>query len=407
MSGHSALKRILFVTHDASRTGAPLFLLHFMRWMHEKHPGIECDLLIRRSGELDPEYMSVAHTTYQWQKEFRFTKFLHSNKLIGRRHGAINNLLRHLTAYEGRLLASLGRNGYDLVFVNSFANAPLIPLLANRMKGSPIICRPPELKRWVEDRIGVDSVRQATKHVDRFIAVSDLVAHYLRTDLNIPAEKIVNIPGFIRNRVIRAGKSEIRSRLGIADDAFLVCGSGTLDWRKGVDLFVHIAADTSRRHPDRNIRFCWIGGGSNSDSFRQVQFDLDLLKVSPPIVFVPSTDSPLDYFSASDLFALTSREDPFPLVALEAASCGLPIVCFDAAVGSKEFVNDNTGKLIPYLDTAAFTEAIASFQCDHGLYDRARHNIKMLSDNYSIDRIGNRLLQFMLDTATNGRTCIP
>lgn len=394
--------RILFVTHDASRTGAPLFLLHFLRWLREHHPEIECDLLIRRSGELDREYMTVATTAYHWQSRFRLVEFLNANRLVGRRRDALNDLFRHLTAHEKRLLACLGRNDYGLVFVNSFANAQLIPLLAAHIPGKPIICRAPELKRWVEERIGVDSVRHAIRLIDRFIAVSDLVAQYLNSDLNIPTEKIVKIPGFIRDSQTRMQKSEIRRQLGIADDVFLVCGSGTLDWRKGADLFVQIAAETARRYPDRNTRFCWIGGGSDPDFTRKLQFDLELLKLNHPIIFVPNTDAPYDFFSASDLFALTSREDPFPLVALEAASCALPIVCFDAAVGSKEFVGDNTGKLVPYLDTAAFAEAIASFQNDHDLYAKASVNIKALSDNYSIDRIGNRLLQLILDTAANG-----
>ena len=301
-----------------------------------------------------------------------------------------------------RLLTSLGRNGYDLVFVNSLANAQLIPLLAT-YTSCPIICRAPELKRWVEDRIGIDSVRSAIRHVERFIAVSDLVVHYLISDLNIPAEKITKIPGFIRSGQIGMMKSDIRSQMGITDDAFLVCGCGSLDWRKGADLFVQIAAVTARRHPDRNIRFCWVGGDTESEFYRLLQFDLEFLKLTPPIVFIPETDAPFAYFSASDLFALTSREDPFPLVALEAASCGLPIVCFDAAVGSREFVSDDTGKLVPYLDTATFADAIVSFMQDHGLYNRAGQNIKALSDSYSIDRISNKLLQFMLDTAKNGR----
>lgn len=393
--------RILFVTHDASRTGAPLFLLHLLRWLRAHHPEIECDLLIRRSGELDKEYMAVAAATYYWQSKFRLIEFLNANRLVGKNQGALNDLFRHLTAHEKRLLAGLGRKGYDLVFVNSFANAQLIPLLAAHIPGKPIICRAPELRKWIEERIGIDSVRHAILYVDRFIAVSDLVADFMHSELNITTEKIVKIPGFIRGHRIRMQKAEVRRQLGIADDAFLVCGSGTLDWRKGADLFIQIAAETARRYPDRNVRFCWIGGSSKFDSTGKLRFDLEMLKLRHPIMFIPGTDAPFDYFSASDLFALTSREDPFPLVALEAASCGLPIVCFDAAVGSKEFVGDDTGKLVPYLDTAAFAEAIASFQHDRDLYAKASYNIKALSDSYSIDRIGNKLLQFMLDTAAN------
>jgi len=388
--------RILFVTHDSCRTGAPLFLLNFLRWLREFHAEIGCDLLIRQRGELDQEYMTVADKTYHWQSKSRLVEALNAKGLVGKRRGVLDQLLRHLSSYEKKLLTRLGHEDYDLVFVNSFANARLIPLLASFLPGKPIICRAPELERWVEDQIGVGSVLDAIPHIDRYIAVSDLVFGYLNSGLNIPREKIIKIPGFIRKSRISMQKPEVRHRLGVADDAFLVCGCGTLDWRKGADLFIQVAAEIERRYPDREIWFCWIGGAGNLADHRQLQFDLDMLKLSRPVLFVPSTDAFFDYLSASDLFALTSREDPFPLVALEAASCALPIVCFDAAVGSKEFVDDRTGMLVPYLDIAAFAEAIAALQEDHERYASASDNIQALSRNYSIDRICNQLLQCIL-----------
>jgi glycosyltransferase involved in cell wall biosynthesis len=56
-----------------------------------------------------------------------------------------------------------------------------------------------------------------------------------------------------------------------------------------------------------------------------------------------------------DVFALTSREDPFPLVMLEAAARRLPIVCFEASGGGPEFVGNERGYIAPYLDTTAFS----------------------------------------------------
>jgi glycosyltransferase involved in cell wall biosynthesis len=234
-----------------------------LRWLREFHAEIGCDMLIRRRGELDKEYMAVADNTYHWESKSSLVEVLNAKGLVGKRRGALENLLRWLSAYERRLLTRLGRENYDLVFVNSFANAQLIPLLASYLPGKPIICRAPELGRWLEGQVGVGSVRKAIPHVDRFIAVSDLVFGYLNSGLNIPREKIIKIPGFIRDGQIRMQKSEVRHQLGVADDAFLVCGCGTLDWRKGGDLFIQVAAEIERRYPDREIRFCWIGGSGS------------------------------------------------------------------------------------------------------------------------------------------------
>jgi glycosyltransferase involved in cell wall biosynthesis len=63
----------------------------------------------------------------------------------------------------------------------------------------------------------------------------------------------------------------------------------------------------------------------------------------------------LKYFAAFDVFALVSREDPFPVVCLEAASLGKPIVCFNSSDGEKEFVENDCGFVVPDLDIEIMT----------------------------------------------------
>jgi glycosyltransferase involved in cell wall biosynthesis len=64
--------------------------------------------------------------------------------------------------------------------------------------------------------------------------------------------------------------------------------------------------------------------------------------------------------AAADVFALTSREDPYPLVCLEAAALGKPIVCFAGAGGAPEFVEQDCGFVVPYFDVTAMAGRIAS-----------------------------------------------
>src|SRR4051794_9606912 len=45
-------------------------------------------------------------------------------------------------------------------------------------------------------------------------------------------------------------------------------------------------------------------------------------------------------FSAADAFALTSREDPFPTVVLEALSAGLPVAAFDRSGGIPDMLRE-------------------------------------------------------------------
>ena len=51
-----------------------------------------------------------------------------------------------------------------------------------------------------------------------------------------------------------------------------------------------------------------------------------------------------------DIHLLPSREDPYPLVVLDAAAFAIPTVCFSDAGGTPEFVEDDCGYCVPYGD---------------------------------------------------------
>lgn len=94
--------------------------------------------------------------------------------------------------------------------------------------------------------------------------------------------------------------------------------------------------------------------------FQELCYDVKNLGLQEYVRFLGVQPNPLDYFAACDVFTLVSREDPFPLVCLEAASVGKPIVCFDGAGGEKEFVEDDCGFVVPYLDIEAMATKVIS-----------------------------------------------
>ena len=51
-----------------------------------------------------------------------------------------------------------------------------------------------------------------------------------------------------------------------------------------------------------------------------------------------------------DIHLLLSREDPYPLVVLEAASVGIPTVCVSGGGGRSEFIEKDAGFCVPYGD---------------------------------------------------------
>ena len=114
--------------------------------------------------------------------------------------------------------------------------------------------------------------------------------------------------------------------------------------------------------------------------YYKISHDIKKAGLEQYVHFCGHVANPLDYFAASDLFALVSREDPYPLVCLEAAMLGKPILCFANAGGMPEFVENDAGFVVPYLDIDAMADKVTEFIKDEKLLEdmgaRASRKVK-------------------------------
>ena len=120
---------------------------------------------------------------------------------------------------------------------------------------------------------------------------------------------------------------------------------------------MQLAATVCRQR--ENVYFAWIGGGRPADV---AQFEQGIREtgVAEQVRFTGAVPQTAGYLASADVFALTSREDPYPLVCLEAAAVGKPIVCFAGAGGMPEFVEADCGCISPYLDITAMAQNVVS-----------------------------------------------
>jgi glycosyltransferase involved in cell wall biosynthesis len=79
--------------------------------------------------------------------------------------------------------------------------------------------------------------------------------------------------------------------------------------------------------PANRIKFVWVGYQS-AEEYAQAVYEAEKLGLEKTVIFTGLKESPQDYYQLFDLFLLSSREDPFPLAALEAAALGKPLFCF-------------------------------------------------------------------------------
>ena len=166
---------------------------------------------------------------------------------------------------------------------------------------------------------------------------------------------------------------------GEADDALLVLGMGSVQIRKGIDLFLECAARVKAQLGDR-CRFAWIGRGFDPEHDLAYSVYLaDQLRragLEGYVSFLEDTPQIELAYETADVLLLTSRLDPLPNVAIDAMSHGLPLLCFEGTTGIARILADHgmaRDCVVPYLDASAMAARIVALAGDPQL----RHDIGM------------------------------
>ncbi|NBL00453.1 MAG: glycosyltransferase, partial [Erysipelotrichia bacterium] len=142
----------------------------------------------------------------------------------------------------------------------------------------------------------------------------------------------------------------------------------------------------------------WIGSDSNKDLVaNQVVAQHDVADV---VEFLGPQDYPRDYFEWGDIFLLTSREDPYPLVCMEAAECDMPVICFDEKAGGMySFVENDAGIVVPYLDIVEMTNALEELLNDEQKRIMFGKNAKQkVKERHYVDIIAPQIIDFLPQT---------
>jgi glycosyltransferase involved in cell wall biosynthesis len=344
---------ILFISHEASQTGAPIVLLHLLHWLKE-HTDLVPIVLLREGGVLQAEFENIAQT-FIWKRELPTSVWKHR----------LQRLANIEQKHQRQVAKQIHRLKPKLIYANTAVTAELA-LNLNQILHCPIVCHVHELQLIIQESIGNKKFNQISAGIDCFIAASEAVSINLINNYNISSLKIEKVHEFVpvlENINFKESRSRIRQELLIPDDTLLVIASGTLEWRKSPEMFIQVAQkvqDLGGKMP----YFIWLGGSLDSYFGIRSQYDLVRSGVSSKVTFLGAKKNAHDYISAADIFVLTSREDPYPLVCLEAASLGKPIICFADSGGMPEFVEHDCGVVVPYLRTDLLAEAIIELRDD-------------------------------------------
>lgn len=150
-----------------------------------------------------------------------------------------------------------------------------------------------------------------------------------------------------------------------ADKSVIVLGAGFVQLRKGVDLFIECAARVLRSAGGDLCRFVWIGKGYDPEN--DVAYSVYLADqirragLNGHVFFIDETSAIETAYEEADLLLLSSRLDPLPNVAIDAMAHGVPVLCFNKTTGIADFLIEAGLRdrcVAEYIDTADMAEKI-------------------------------------------------
>lgn len=187
----------------------------------------------------------------------------------------------------------------------------------------------------------------------------------------------------------RAGtRAEVRARLGLAPDEQLVITVGTICARKGQLFFVNAIERLEQTHPALagKCRFLLIGDHDNPYG---EMLATQVAGLRPALVtLLPATPRIGDYYAAADLFVLSSFEEGFPRVLLEAMGFGLPVVGTAIHAIPEIARAGREALLVPPGDARALAEAMQRLLADRSFARRLGQQARRrVEENYTAERV--------------------
>ncbi len=158
---------------------------------------------------------------------------------------------------------------------------------------------------------------------------------------------------------------------------------GRLSPEKGLERLVIIGKIIKQNYP--NWKIVLVGDGDIRENLKGLYKEAGLENF---IEFKGVIKDMKQAYLNASIYIMTSRYEAFPMVLLEAQSCGLPIVSFDCPEGPSQIIhNDEDGYLIEDDDYDTFTEQLMKLMENHDLRKKMGEQSYKNSKLYSVDSI--------------------
>lgn len=338
--------KLLFLSHDSSISGAPLLLLNLIKLIKSKDC-YEFSIVVKRGGKLDKLFIDAGDAIILKPENYQVNK-----SLVGK----IKDYILYL--FRLNAVISLAKKS-DILFSNTITNGRLLRKLKGKV---PILTYVHELESVMRFFDAHGDTTLALQFSKALCSPTKAVTQNLEINHSIKIDSIFQLNYYfepIQSRLLDSKPEKRKSffqRYNIPQDKFYVVGIGSAVLRKGIDLFITICSIIKDKDPD--IHFVWIGDFLEKELKAQMEKKIALNCLQSNFTLTGFIPSAPDLLLPFDILTLTSREDPYPLVVIEAAILGIPTISFPGTGGINDFIADDAGFIVDELSADSMAQKI-------------------------------------------------
>lgn len=220
------------------------------------------------------------------------------------------------------------------------------------------------------------------RRLDAIVALTEESAIWLRK--NTQAREVVVIPNAAVWPVPE--QEPFASPLAISVEDKTLLAVGRLSEEKGFDGLIRVFKSISNLFP--NWTLVIVGDGPRRGFLENLVASLEL---SERVFFPGRVGNVGHWYTAADIYVLSSSFEGFPNTLLEAMACGLPVVSFDCDTGPRDIIrHEIDGLLVTSSDWGALRNALSRLMGDQTLRASLGKRALDVRDRFSQDFIGDQ-----------------
>lgn len=163
--------------------------------------------------------------------------------------------------------------------------------------------------------------------------------------------------------------------------------AGRLAPVKNLELLIEIWQRINREKPNWKLR---IYGETSGEYYEKIKKLVDERNLGDAVLFMGETSNLNFEFNKAKVFLMTSLNECFPMVILEAFGMGVPVIANDCPTGPRNIItNGFDGFLAKYNDIDDFVKTFNKFDEDVELQNQLSNQALKTSQLYKIDIIMN------------------